>query len=244
MALRIPRAQRPGLELIASLPDTAVEELAKAIADTPPAISPTALARQITKSVTLPFSDLTSVLTVLVSLTLTVERSRMSVEQVASDVGNAFAAESSTIASTSSATPAESSDGTQKVPAEEAERLRRRLLQLLSAGQTLEISARSSGIYFAYDTLFHTARILSDIRPIFASDDIDKPVAGMIVHNLELELLRDGDEITEYIAFNIHDLKQLKSVIDRALAKDIALREVIRLGGMAYVEDVPNETQL
>lgn len=229
MALRIPDSHKRSLTKLAALSKEQVQQLAVAIKGAQPTISARQLAAKISPSVEIPLSDLTGLMLVLLSLVLAqIGRTPRLTEEIADDVAFEAAAQG-------------------LLAGDDPERskavLRAHLVELLTVAGSLEITARAAEVYFAHETLFRSARVLSDIRPIFPVGTTEAPAAGMIVHNLELAAFVRGKEEKRFVAMNIHDLRELKAVIERALAKDASLQQLIAKSGITYIEDLPNEHQ-
>jgi hypothetical protein len=90
---------------------------------------------------------------------------------------------------------------------------------------------------------FQSAKILTDVRPVFPQELDDGPSGALIVETLELQTWnRAGDIEQIYVAMDEHDLQQLKGVVDRALKKTAALRGFLTDKGLPYFElDKGNE---
>jgi len=84
---------------------------------------------------------------------------------------------------------------------------------------------------------FQSARIITDLRPVFEDDPDDGPAGAVIVETLELQTwTRTGDREQIYVALDESDLKQLQGVVGRALKKTEALRRFIDGAGLRYFE--------
>jgi hypothetical protein len=232
MAIRVPDPHKKPLARLADLSDTQVAALDHALRTVSPAISPRALADNVRAvpevGLDLPTGELSAILSVLLSLALAQRRQQKSLDEFVADVLRAAKAQD--LAKLTS-------------EPDSIDTLERKLALLLRENQIIEITARAGDVFFAHEELYATSRVLSDLRPIFATDDAVVPTVGMIVHNLELSVAGSGERARHYIAMNVHDLRELRRVVDRALAKDQALRRVIEAAGMTYIEDVPNEHQ-
>lgn len=72
---------------------------------------------------------------------------------------------------------------------------------------------------------YQSARILTDLRPVFADDLDEAPTGGVIVETLQLQTWsRDGTVETIFVAMDEKDLTQLRVAVDRALKKTATLR--------------------
>ena len=223
--LKIPDRHKSVVERIISLSDESAELLIRALHEAPPAISPRALAQSIAPRMPPEIGGgLDELLTVLISLILSVASRGKSPQEAGTEIA---------------AAAAEMKIGGLELGSEEEAKFSDRITSFMKLADTLSITSKASSVYFAHPRLFHRAKILSDIRTIFSSDDSIEPVAGMIVHQLEISESSEGQMQSHYVAMNAHDLKELKLAVDRALSKDAALQKVIENSGLKYLEDAP-----
>lgn len=116
------------------------------------------------------------------------------------------------------------------------ERLRERVLALLS---TPAISSTASAVELLtqHERNYQTARVFTDIRPIFQQNVGDPPTGAVIVEMLQLQTWdREGEGETLYVAMDESDLLELREVVDRALKKTDTLRRFLAEQQMAYFE--------
>jgi hypothetical protein len=64
------------------------------------------------------------------------------------------------------------------------------------------------------------ARILTDIRPIFALDESTRIEAAAVIHTLKIHFRSRADDGEFFIALETRDLLELRELVDRALAKE------------------------
>lgn len=105
---------------------------------------------------------------------------------------------------------------------DERDRLRRRLVHLLTA-PLVEASGKASIIATDNERNFHTARVITEVRPIFRHDPTLPPLGGVVLHQLHLDAWTGEDSQTYVVTLDPSDLELLKQVIDRALAKGESL---------------------
>jgi hypothetical protein len=107
------------------------------------------------------------------------------------------------------------------------EHLRDRLLPLL-ASAALSTTANALELLTQHDRNYQTARVVTDIRPIFADDVHDRPEGAVIVDTLQLNTWdRAGRAEMLAVAMDEVDLRELRDVIDRALVKTSTLRDFL-----------------
>jgi len=84
----------------------------------------------------------------------------------------------------------------------------------------IQIAAKALAVMTSNERMLCTARVVSDIRPIF-SDDLE-PTACVILHQLKLSFHEQGDydNVAEtFVAVDYDHLRTLQKAIDRALKK-------------------------
>ena len=222
MPLRIPKEYHGAVESLIKLAEESVDSLLDALKVAGPAISPRALAESISSSVpSIGVRSLTDLLTAIISLILSVTS-----READQDSGMEFARAAS------------NAKLGELEPGSEAEtHFAARISRFLELAGGLIVTSKASSVYLAHQSLFRHARVLSDIRTIFGQGASIEPVAGMIVHQLEINVGEGDAERSRYIAMNIHDLRELRHAVDRAISKEAALRKVVNKSGLVFLED-------
>jgi len=104
--------------------------------------------------------------------------------------------------------------------------LQNRLAKVFSI-PALRIIAKADRLQRDGERLYCEAKILSDIRPVFDADPSAHPIGAVVSHTLKLAF--HGTEHTDFhVVLDTDDLEGLKTVIERALAKDKTLREIMK----------------
>lgn len=90
----------------------------------------------------------------------------------------------------------------------------------ISQAKSIEITGKALGVLQEDQNGFCTARIVSQLRPIFSEEPLE-PKATVIIHQLKLvyHVGPEGDRDEIFVATTKEDLLGLRAVIDRALAK-------------------------
>lgn len=101
---------------------------------------------------------------------------------------------------------------------------------------TLVLVEKALGVLGDNERDFAEARILTDARPIFASETIDRPSAVVILHSLRIRYYQDGRLKDFYVALDTRDLSQLKDVVERAITKQAALVASLSDTGIPYLD--------
>ena len=133
-------------------------------------------------------------------------------------------------------------DEENKSPLPDWEQLKSRLSEALQYKQVI-ITAKAFAVMTEQGHIYcnQHARILTDIRPVFADDVDAAPSAAVIVHTLKVAY-HEGEEIKDiYIALDSKDLHELRNLIDRADKKAEALRNVITNAKMQYLDPEVHE---
>lgn len=116
------------------------------------------------------------------------------------------------------------------------ERFKKELGEILSLDETLGVSARGMQVMQEHERTLCTARLLTDARPVFRPDVSQDPAAMVLSHTLCLDYHtrgRSGQEVSSfYVAADASDLRELRRLIDRALAKEATMRRLISSTGV------------
>lgn len=90
----------------------------------------------------------------------------------------------------------------------------------ISQAKSIEITGKALGVLQEDQKGFCTARIVSQLRPIFSDEPLE-PRATVIIHQLKLiyHVGPEGDRDEIFIATTKEDLLVLREVIDRAIVK-------------------------
>lgn len=90
----------------------------------------------------------------------------------------------------------------------------------VAQAKSIEITGKALSILQEDQREFCTARIVSQLRPVFSDEPLE-PLASVVIHQLKLVYhVGPGNSRSEfYIALTMSDLKFLKEIIDRSLAK-------------------------
>lgn len=107
----------------------------------------------------------------------------------------------------------------------------------LTSSRALRTSANAHEVLAQHDRNFQSARIFTDLRPLFGEDPERPPSGAVIVEMLQLKTWSgDGRTETLRVAMDRTDLLELRAVIDRAIKKTDSLRRLMEDSGVAYFE--------
>ncbi len=112
------------------------------------------------------------------------------------------------------------------------------LTQILSLDDTLGVSAKASQLRSEQDHVYCTARILTDLRPVYGRDVDKGPLAAVVVHQAKITYHENGEETTKdfYVALDSSDIVELKKLLDRASRKEASLTAIARRGDLNVLE--------
>lgn len=110
------------------------------------------------------------------------------------------------------------------------------LSDLLGSDASLAIAAKAQEVRSEFGQTFCTARILTDIRPVFGTDPAAAPLACAVVHTLRLGYHENSKHKNLFVALSNSDLHVLRNLIDRALKKEGSLRNEIQSTSMRLLE--------
>lgn len=123
------------------------------------------------------------------------------------------------------------------LPLEAATReiLAERLLRLLQIGAVAKV-AKALDMLLEHERVFHAARVLTDMRPVFPDDASEGPVGAVILHLLKIDVHVASDNTEFYVSLDSSDLQQLRKVLDRAIDKERELRKFLAGTGLPLLE--------
>ena len=220
--LMIPEAQKPEFKKILNLTDEQAQDLYSALEVTPPA----AEFRTFLESLSSRVSTLQKNVVFGIAGTLfAVYRYRDSVENTVEDVPNELAAAYA------------ESEGISK---EDQSRLSLRLARLLGFNTSLGLSAKASDVLLENSDSFTGARIVTDIRPIFSGKEPSSLGGSVVVHVLKIEYLEGSQEKEFFVALDTQDIRILKSVLERAEAKEAIVNAFLQGSGLPSLGVTPS----
>jgi hypothetical protein len=84
---------------------------------------------------------------------------------------------------------------------------------------------------------FQSARIVTDIRPVFSDKVSAPPLGAVIVETLQIQTwTRDGSSELIFVSMDETDLLQLRETVDRALVKTRTLSTLLSDQNLPYFE--------
>ena len=202
----IPERYRAGLLSLARLGETDYELFARVLADAAPTLYPPDLFDYVAARIPNVSKDTVSaILTAMLSV-LSADEPDLEPEKLISDIASAKVLD---------------------LAPQERSIFRARLASLM-ANRSLIATSKALSILVESERPFHDARIISDVRPVYARNPAEGALAAVIVHTLVVSYHRLGQPLGQvHIAMDQEDLGTLRRVIDRAIAKGKALEALL-----------------
>jgi len=92
--------------------------------------------------------------------------------------------------------------------------------------------AKAVTLMTGYERKFCSARLVTDLRPVFGSDLAKGPVANLLLHRLSLSY-HDGDDMKEiFLALDSSDLREIRSLVERAMDEEESIERASKTSGM------------
>jgi hypothetical protein len=220
-ALTVPEDAYASLERIWNLPDPDVDRLIDDLKSVPVSAQPRTIASIISKKTpAISARDLEDLFDSLVSLSMVRTGANVDLEEFVDDVFGAV----------------------QKIPKDRlnlpeqfAGRFRNRLTRLLEA-DSLTLASKALAVMVDHEHDLCTARIFSDIRPVFGASVSEIPKAAVVMHTLKLSYHR-GREIEEFfVSMDTDQLNDLAATISRAQAKTETLKLTLALAKITCID--------
>jgi hypothetical protein len=103
-----------------------------------------------------------------------------------------------------------------------------RLAQLLAISTPVNLIAKAEGIWQELPRRLNSARLLTDIRPIFGDDVTERPAAALIVHTISLSYCEGSEEHQFHVSLDTNGLSLLEAILERARRKEQNLEATLR----------------
>ncbi len=221
MAVKIPKTHKEPLRKLAGMDAASRARLIAAIQAANAALDPDDLIAQVKQEAGVDPSSAGSIISMLVSMYRAADGNP---HQFASDAVDAAK---------------EELEGPKK-DAEEWAAFTNDLATLLGLDGSLGVTAKVVDVRYEYGSVFCSARILTDIRPVFGSDPARSPLAAAIVHTLRITHHAGESHEDFYVALDAEDLRKLRDQIDRAVKKESSLKAIIEKTPMKYLDSDAN----
>jgi phosphoribosyl-ATP pyrophosphohydrolase len=220
MNIRIPKNRWESLVSIADMSADAVKTLFAALVQVPPQKFGPELPAQLAESLQgTDFENISEVADTLFSLMPLLIDSGKPVNEVVEQLLTAVRTQS---------------PQGKEVSEEKIERLRTNLQKLLRV-PSMYMGAKATSVITDNQSTFLSARILTDVRPVFALESTD--VAGaVIIHNLKVSFASEGENEREFfVAMDDVDVQTLIATLQRAQEKGSKLRKFLDVATLPVI---------
>lgn len=212
--LRIPAAHQEAIAALRDMPDEQFADLNTNLAAVSAFAGASGLTEHASRTQNLTADEAQSIVVVLLSLYAQLKFHGWTSEDLASGVAR------------SNDLPTSDSN-----PDELAQRL-----QTLLDLESVITTGRALDLLTEHEHLFHSARILTDIRPVFGDDPKEPPSGALIVEALKVEYFDEGTTCSLYLALSRAELRNLRETVDRALEKSDTVHDLLEQVGMSHFE--------
>jgi hypothetical protein len=215
-SLRIPEQYLPGLQALTSLTPDALDALAAALASAPQTLQWNRLVQTLGESFPAEAqSELPLIIETLVALYSVRAVLELSLDEFLTGLMEGVSAA-----------------GLEGNLSPDAVARLRKLLEV----PALIILSKARHLLNEYEHVFCSARILTDLRPVFPSEIEGSPVAALVVHTLRIHYHDSGQLKEIYLSLDDDDLQTLGTVVGRAEEKAARLREWLRATGTTALD--------
>lgn len=206
--IHVPDIFKPALNRIASMSDAELQQVREALANLKPHLKPEVIVKTVADQGGV--ADLGEIVQTLTSLSITRLRVDVPLDKFVHDVSRSFQ------------------------PKTEKSAIEERLKSLLSI-EALVLSARAFDVQHEYEKVFRSARIITDVRPVFNAAGTEA-TGAMIVHNLNVAYFENNEFKEIIFALDDADVIALKKILERAEVKTNTLEKLIGKAGVPYLE--------
>lgn len=217
---RIPSDYHEGLRQLVALGDDQIAELSKALAGIPPSFTYLKTAQTLEGQLKLPYAQLSAITEALFATAVVMASSEQEpkgfVEELLESVRSQV----------------------KEVDPSNLAAARERLEHLFSI-EWLSTIAKAKLIISEHQHSLCSARLFTDIRPIFDEAPEDGPKAAMLVHTLKLAYHQAGELEEFFVAMDVDDLDALITTLERAKKKAESLKKFVSATSVRYL-DVEN----
>lgn len=214
-SITVPEQHRPGLTKLLNLSADDAQKVASALESIPiTGELREVLAETLSALDVMPQDDANNTAEALGSLYAVLAYTNESPSEVAADVVEAL--------------------GEAGIELKSPDEVQQRLAQLLSFDSIL-VSVKADGLRYEYENTFSTARVSTDIRPIFGLNAEEPPRAAVITHMLSMHYYRGGQHKEISLALDDIDIEIMMDALERASKKGESLKSIFEAARLTHV---------
>ena len=222
-SLPVPRPVQKGFDILVALPKSAFEELLSAVNEIHPVPEPQLLLDRLASLVTSIDAD-------------SLKEISQTIVSFVSGIG------------TLGLTEEEFTDAIVRGSAEDLTSSKQKLIRgrLLNLFQAVPLMLTSKAVDLRNEApnTFVSARVLTDIRPIFHDDPTKAPGGLIIIHTLKLVFHSGSHHRELYVGIDEQDMAQLHEVLSRAEVKSQSLISMLKSGEFHLISEENNNGDL
>ena len=117
----------------------------------------------------------------------------------------------------------------------------RQVKEILTMEESLGVTSKAIEIGTNYERPFSEAKVMTDLRPIFHSNPSMKPVAATLVHVLKIKYFEAHEEREIFFALDSNDIANLQKELSRAAKKEETLKGYFKETGLRLWEITDND---
>lgn len=219
--LRIPPEQESGFEKLIALDDESVRALAATLREEFPGFNNhDALSEIASRATGISLAEASEVMGVLAALYLLQARSEVSTSEFVEDVCQALD---------------EADTEVLRLSGEARDHFKGRLTELLNI-ESVGVESKAVDVQHEAERTFHSARIMTDIRPVFGSSPESLPTGAVVVHTLRITY-RERNRLKDlFVALDTEDVDTLEELADRANLKAKSLKAFLAGTPLSYID--------
>lgn len=107
------------------------------------------------------------------------------------------------------------------------EHLMRLFSPLLGLDSSVGLLSKARHLLNEYQKVYCSARVVTDLRPVFAGDAGSPPAAMIVVHTFRVHYHQGGEFKEIFLSLDTSDIKALRELLDRAEEKASSLRSLV-----------------
>jgi hypothetical protein len=102
----------------------------------------------------------------------------------------------------------------------------------------LQITTKAVWVQMEHLNVFDSARVLTDVRPVFDRDPDAEPDYMVVIHNLKISYSENGEMKEFFVALDSTDLGKIRDVIERAAKKEKSVKSRLIPTGVKFLDPV------
>jgi len=197
--------------------DKEFNDIVTIISDASSSFSFAHLTETISEKSNFKIKDIDEILNSVLSLITLCERQKGTIDELVKDISN-------------------NAKDIKLIDADYVARFSKRLTILLN-NEHLFTASKAIELATDYENIYSTAKIITDVRPVFNEDISGQPKSAVIIHNLDIHYHKDSEVHKDiYIAMDSNDIKELLDVLQRAQKKEEVLLALLTKTGIENIK--------